>query len=857
MRQYRSIKGEHKDAVLFFRLGDFYEMFEHDAKEVSKILNITLTTRHGIPMCGIPYHAASSYIPRLLKAGRKIAICEQTLLPKGGKGIAERQVVEIITPGTVIEEDYLDSKSNNYLLSLGGTAKTGSISFIDVSTGDFQCTSFPWDRVNEVLRKELWRIQPSEIIIQESLYDENQTVRRILEERKRVTVNRIPDWQYDIENAYKGLTGLFGTQSLKGFGINENDPAIFSAGVLLEYLNETAKAVLPHIRSIRPYTDTQYLGLDESTQRNLELVRNLQDGSSQFSLLDVLDHTRTPMGGRVIRTWILRPLLSKREIDLRLDAVGRFYHNQILLNRLRELLSSVQDIERLSARIGMDKAHGKDLLSLLNSLSAIDQIINVFSGWEDRIDAGDPGKDSRNGITELIVKLENAVHEDPSVVLTEGRLIRRGFSEELDGLRNLRENSKAVLDEYLKEEKEHTGIQNLKIKYNKIIGYFFDVSKGNLSLVPGNFIRRQTLVNGERFTTDTLIELEAKMNSASEKALDVEKKLFIEFRDSLKSEIPLIQDLGEYIGKLDVLSSFAHSATLYGYTRPEVHENTELKIVEGRHPVVEKNLPPGDFIPNTLEIGAKVKRFALITGPNMAGKSTFLRQNALITLMAQIGSYVPAGEATIGIVDRIFCRVGASDNLARGESTFLVEMNETANILNSATEKSLVIMDEVGRGTSTNDGLSIAWAVCEYLAKLKSRTLFATHYHELTQLKTKGLFNLSLEVLENEGEIVFLKRIKEGPSGNSYGIHVAKLAGIPGEVLSRAGNILAELTKREKELPESGGDAVRSGDTVQNELFEISEIIIDEMRSLQIDACTPIDALNMIARWKKELRRKS
>ena len=634
MRQYRRIKGEQKDAVLFFRLGDFYEMFEHDAKEVSRILNITLTTRHGIPMCGIPYHAAHSYIPRLLKAGKKIAVCEQTVMPENGKGIAEREVVEIITPGTVVEEDYLDSKSNNYLVSLSVLRNTGSLSYIDLSTGEFRCTSFPWADIGDFLRKELRRLKPQELIIQESIYDDDDTVRRILGEKKSLIINRFPDWNYSLDDSYTRLKAQFGTASLKGFGIKEDAPEIFGTGVLLQYLTDTSKSLLTHIQSISSYSDSDYLGLDDSTQKNLELVQNMQDGSSQFTLLDVLDHTKTPMGGRLIRKWILQPLNDMERIQSRLDAVELFYHNQMLLNRLREHISGIQDIERLGARIGLDKAHGKDLLSLKNSLANAFETMQALEGWDQQSPFWKPQKDVVGKIGDLQTLLCAAVHEDPSVVLTDGRLIKEGYNADLDKLRKLRENSRSVLDEYLEKERRESGIANLKIKYNKILGYFFDVSKSNLGNIPEHFIRRQTLVNGERFTTDSLIDIESSLNSASEDALEMEKTLFLELREQIKGYIPALQSIAEYIGVIDSLGSFAYSATIHGYTKPTVTADDELKIIEGRHPIVEKNLPPGDFIHNSLTLNGKHRSFALITGPNMAGKSTYLRQNALIVLMA-------------------------------------------------------------------------------------------------------------------------------------------------------------------------------------------------------------------------------
>ena len=680
MRQYKALKRKSGDAVLFFRLGDFYEMFEKDAREVSALLNLTLTKRNGIPMCGIPYHASQGYIARLLKLGKKIAICEQITLPAGGKGIAERDIVETITPGTVFDEDFLESKRNNFLAALGVYRNALSFSYMDCSTGEFAATSFSLETGYEDLGSELARLSPREILVQESAFEESPYLSRLLSEYPSLLLNRFPDWNFDISDSYRKLTEQFGTVNLKGFGIEEDDPALYTVGVLLDYIKESSKSLLPHLRGIVRYSLQEYLTLDETTQRNLEIIRNMQDGSGRYTLLETLDFTKTAMGGRKLRYWLTRPLVNTDEINRRLDRVEMFYRQQMLLNSFRETLSSILDLERLASRLATDKAHAKDLLGIRNSLDRFFELLGVEEDWHAEDLLPKLEDDTRKNLEEVKGLIDSAIHEDPSVLLSEGRLIKAGYSADLDEMRELKTNSKRVLDDYLAEEKRKTGITNLRVKYNKIIGHFLEVSKGNLELVPEHFIRRQSLVNSERYTTEELGELEVKLNNAVESIIDKEREIFLEIRGRIKSNIDDLLESASIIGETDCAASFAYAATAYGYTRPEIDASGLLKIESGRHPVVEKHLPPGNFVPNGIAIDPSERNLILLTGPNMAGKSTYLRQTALIVLMAQAGSFVPAGEARIGIVDRIFCRVGASDNLARGESTFLVEMNETANI---------------------------------------------------------------------------------------------------------------------------------------------------------------------------------
>jgi DNA mismatch repair protein MutS len=829
-------------------MGDFYEMFRSDAVEVSRLLNLTLTKRHGIPMCGIPYHASQNYIGRLLKAGKKIAICEQISLPKDGKGIAERDVVEIITPGTVIDENFLDQGANNYLAAIGRSGEFLSIAYIDLSTGEFLASKIPWKEKNEKLKRELMRISPKEIIVQESMFDEE--IDRILESNRAV-LNRYPDWNFDLDSSRLKLERQFNVASMKGFGFSDKDAELLSAGVLIEYVEETSKSLLTHIRTLSSYTEKDFVSLDEATQKNLEIIRNMQDNSGSFTLIDILDYCKTAMGARKLKNWLLKPLNKKSEIEMRHEKVASLYKEQVLLSDLRILLAGILDLERLSARVAMEKAHAKDLtaikLSLLNIME-VEGLLRGFAGGKLSL----LSSDEMLQIKTLYELLDISIMEDPSILFTEGRLIREGYNKDLDKIRGLKKNSKTILDEYLQKEKESTGITTLKIKYNRMIGYFFDISKGQLPLVPDHYIRRQSLVSSERFTTETLISLESEINNSSEKIIDMEKDLFFTIRAEVKEYLDLLMDVCSGISNIDCLQSFAHCATIRGFSRPVMTDNGRICIKEGRHPVVEAHLPAGEFVSNGIDFDNSEKPFALITGPNMAGKSTYLRQVALIVLMAQSGSFIPAASGSeIGIVDKIFCRVGASDNLARGESTFLVEMNETANILRTATSHSLIIMDEVGRGTSTNDGLSIAWGVSEYLMEdIGAKTLFATHYHELCHMNHEKMFNLSMDVKENKGNILFLRKIKEGPSNNSYGIHVAGLAGLPHSIITRSKSVLSYLESR---LNDSEIDIPEKVEENSSFLFNDSEVIVDEIKSIDLNNLTPLEALNKINNWKKIL----
>lgn len=854
LEQYLKIKGEHKNEILFFRVGDFYEMFFDDSVEVSRLLNLTLTHKGAAPMCGIPYHAAKIYIARLLRAGRKVVICEQVGDPKA-KGLTERKVVEIITPGTALESEYLEGNSNNFLAALSVTHGCAGFAFIDVTTAAFSATSWRSSEMAEQFPKELGRCSPREILLPQSLR-QNKVIQDSLAQYPAMSISYYPDWDFNAELSYKKLVEQFKTASLLSFGLEKTSAEVASAGFLLDYLAKTTNTVVPHVKSIKVYKDTNYLIIDDSSRRNLEVVANLRDGSVQFSLLECLNFTRTAMGCRMIRQWLLYPLTDVQKINARQAHVQLFYENRNLMDSVREKINPILDIERLAGRIAMDRAHAKDLQALKASLVAWLKARNELSDFDFASIDDAPA-------VEIIDLIQNAICEDPATSLTEGRIIKAGWSDELDHWRNVRDNFGQILSDYEAEERERTGISTLKIKCTNAFGYFIEISKGKLSSVPADFIMRRALVNGDRYTTPRLQELEHELNEAGTKILELERDLFVEIRLKLHDYVSYLMQTASEIAYTDAASSFAKAAVLNNWIRPEVVNSGVFNVKKGRHPVVEKHLPSGEFVPNDLNISADSsdgKTFCLITGPNMAGKSTFLRQNALISLLAQTGSFVPAEYAEIGVVDRIFCRVGASDNLARGESTFLVEMTETANILRSATEKSLVIMDEVGRGTSTEDGLSIAWAVSEFLLNnIKCRTLFATHYHELTRIEHKKLELLCMEVAEQGESVTFLRKVKVGASENSYGIHVAKLAGVPEAVIKRANEILCHIQNVAEnkpvldEIPEYHENESIRQEPVAPGLFSDEEIVLDEILSADPDNMTPLAALQMISRWKKAL----
>ncbi len=867
MQQYARAKREHRDAVLLFRLGDFYEMFAGDAEEASRLLGLTLTSRQGVPMCGVPHHASRGYIARLLAAGRKVAICEQVKLPEGGKGLAEREVTEVITPGTATESEFLRGAENNYILAVGrlGSAQgpqRGShiaASYADVSTGEWWLQELPRgnDAGKGALARLLARVEPREVLVQESLAEEH-AILQLLQAGDRL-VNRIPDWSFNVQDGVGRLRRHFGVQSLKGFGIGDQSVTPAAAAVLMEYLEDTAQPLLAHLRSVSTYEESSFVGLDENTQDNLELVRNLRDGTTAYSLLEVLDHTLTPMGKRRLVQWLRSPLREVTHIRNRLGDVRMLFENQRLLNTVREMLDRIHDLERLAGRLAMERSHAKDLTAVATTVRRSLEVMQALQDTSTELQspevAGVVTDTLRAAVAQVADLIERAVLDDPSTLLTEGRMIRPGYSDELDRLQALKDNSETYLAEYLEEERSAGGIASLKLRHNRVLGRFLEVTKANAARVPAHFIPRQSLSGCDRFTTERLSELESELNEAAERVVELERSLFLSVRAQVAAHVDALVSLARVVSAIDVLQSLAAAAGARGYVQPEVAASTELSIEHGRHPVVEAHLPAGSFVPNSLNLDERDHRFALITGPNMAGKSTILRQTALIVLMAQIGSFVPAERARIGVVDRIFCRVGASDNLARGESTFLVEMSEAAYILRTAGRESLVIMDEIGRGTSTSDGVAIAQAVAEYLAHhTGARTLFATHFHELSSLRLPGFYNLSLRVRERDGRIVFLRQIQPGPSSESYGVHVAGIAGVPRAVVDRAEELLRSHHARAAPAHTPPAPE-RLPATTQRLLFPAEEVVAKRLRSLNLDSLRPIDALNELAALKEELER--
>ncbi len=853
MEQYSRIKGQYPDAILFFRLGDFYEMFRKDAEDAAPILGITLTQRQGIPMCGVPHHAASTYVRRLLDAGRKVAICEQLKLPEGGRGIAERGVVEVVTPGTAMEEEFLSDGEHNYLMALYCRSEICYSAFLEVSTGEIFFRRFDLSRAVEEVRRDVATFSPRELLVQESLLGDGPKELRFVIKELPLLTNRFPDWSFDLREGLSGLKRALGVATLRGFGVENDDPEVAACGVLLKYAEESVGRPLTHLRSLVRLEELAVVGIDEATQRNLELVRSGVDGSSRYTLLSVLDYTRTVIGHRLLKRWILSPLQDTDGIRQRQDKVEFLYRNQLLLSEVRRTLSGFLDLERLASRVSLGRAHGKDIAAIRESLRRFLALCDLFAG-SDGLPIAVPPED-QVALGGLLAYLDAAVVETPATSKSEGNLIREGFDEQLDELRDLNANRQELLDEYGRDEQERSGIASLRIRSNRVLGLFFEVTRKQSALVPDYFVPRQTLSNVVRYTTVHLGELESKINEAQEEALELEGRLFDRVLAEIDSKVALLQRCAVVAAEIDAFQSLSWAATRNGYSRPTVDSTRRVDIHEGRHPVVEAHIEAGTFVPNTVSLTPEIPCM-LVTGPNMAGKSTVLRQTALITVMAQMGSFVPAAECRIGAVDRVFCRVGASDNLARGESTFLVEMTETANILRNASARTLVIMDEVGRGTTTADGRALAQAVLEYLlAQLRCRTLFATHFHELTLIENPHLRNVSLKAIEEGGSLVFPRNLTDGPAGTSYGVHVAAMAGLPGPVVDRARRILEESKDAATPEPRGAIDGAEAADRggPGEGLFSEGEMVIGELGSLRLEEITPLEALNTLARWKSRL----
>lgn len=864
MQQYFEIKEKYKHCLLFFRLGDFYEMFFEDAVIASKELEITLTGKdwgqpERAPMCGVPFHSADGYIARLVEKGYKVAICEQVEDPKAAKGIVKREVVRVITPGTVVDTISLDESKNNYILSIYGNSAGYGIAVCDVTTGEFQTTEFSSIQAAAKILDETARFSPAEVICNDAFL--SNPLAKEIGERFHLFLNDIDSRMYEYTTAKEMLQKHFRVKTLEGYGLKKKLFAVSASGALMWYLNETQKNDLSHISNLKYYTTGDFMLLDISSRRNLELTETMREKSKKGSLLSVLDKTQTAMGARLLRKWVEQPLLSVEEICKRLDGVEELFEDLFLREEIKDILRSMYDFERIMSRVVYQNANGRDLVALKNSIENLPLLKQILARCKSSY------------LTELYHQLDTlenihaliaqSIVEDPPFSVREGGMIREGYSDDVDTYTKAKRDGTTWIHQLEEKEKEKTGIKNLKVRFNKVFGYYIEITKSNLDAVPENYIRKQTLANGERFITPELKELEELILGAEDKITTLEYELFCEIRNAIASEVERIQYCAHTVAVLDCLQSLAEVAKSQNYAKPVVDDGDIIRIIGGRHPVVEKMMA-GQFIPNDTYLDEEETRLAIITGPNMAGKSTYMRQTALIVLMAQMGSFVPAEEAHISIVDRIFTRVGASDDLSAGQSTFMVEMTEVANILHNATAKSLLILDEIGRGTSTFDGLSIAWAVLEYIAdqnQIGAKTLFATHYHELSELEGKlsGVKNYCVAVQEQGEDIIFLRKIQRGGADHSYGVQVAKLAGLPNKVIRRSGQILkqlnaADITKKTKKI------AVESKENMEEtakqvDMFHVAEHqMIDEILKLDVMAMTPIEALQTLFELQKKAK---
>lgn len=870
MQKYLETKEEYKDCILFYRLGDFYEMFFEDAKTVSRELELTLTGKNcGLeeraPMCGVPHHAVEAYLNKLIQKGYKVAICEQVEDPKLAKGLVKREVTRIVTPGTNLDMQALDDSRNNYLMCVSFIADRYGLSVCDVTTGEFYTTEV--DEPKKLL-DEIYKYSPAEIVCNDSFLLCGIDIDD-LKYKLNAAVYALEAWYFDDELCERRIMDHFKTDRVTCFGLNSKECGMISAGALLSYLYETQKNSLAQIRTIKTYDVSEYMVLDSATRRNLELTETIRDKQKRGSLLGVLDRTKTAMGGRALRSFLEQPLIDKERITLRLDAVDELLKNTVTREEIREYLGPVYDLERLMSRVIYKSANPRDLLAFGSSLKMLEPIKEQMKDFTSKELNGLYGElDTLDDLYDLIA---SAISDEPPLQIKEGGIIREGYNETVDSLRNAKRDGKNWLAQLEGRDRERTGIKNLKIKYNRVFGYYFEVTNSFKDMVPSDYIRKQTLANAERYTTDELKELEDKILNSEEKLFSLEYDLFCEVRDTLADNIERIQKTASVIARLDVFASLAHVAEKNRYCRPSINERGVIDIEKGRHPVVEQMINSDMFINNDTHLDNGKNRISIITGPNMAGKSTYMRQTALIVLMAQIGSFVPAQSANIGLVDRIFTRVGASDDLASGQSTFMVEMAEVANILRNATKDSLLILDEIGRGTSTFDGLSIAWAVVEYISNPKllgAKTLFATHYHELTELEGKldSVNNYCIAVKEQGDNIVFLRKIVKGGADKSYGIQVAKLAGVPDFVIDRAKEIVEELSDNDitvnvksiaekKEEKKSRVKRLDEVDLNQMSLFDTvtDDDVISELKELDLNNMTPMDALNTLSKLQNKL----
>jgi DNA mismatch repair protein MutS len=865
MQQYLDAKNACGDALLLFRMGDFYELFYDDAKTAARVLGLTLTSRekgaNPIPMAGFPYHQLEGYLGKLIAAGHRAAVCDQVEDPKLAKGLVKREVTRVVTPGTLTDDALLDPRESNYLAAVvdgskgaASSSESVGIAWAELSTGRFFATVCPTER----LADQLARIQPSECLVSE------QAPALPPQVAKSILLTRRPNWAFSYEGALDGLTKHFGAKNLEGFGFDRDDePAVRAAGAVLDYLRETQKVSLEHLDRLTPYRLGASLEIDEATRRSLELTRTLRDGRREGTLLDAIDRTVTPMGSRLLGEWLANPLTCVEHISARLDAVQELISDTVLCRELRDQLKQVYDLERLLARVTTGRASPRDLKFIGGTLAGLPKVKAKITGRKSnllrRVET------DLDLLPDLRAKLEVALNDECPLSSRDGGFIKANYRQELDALRDLASGGKAWIARYQAEEAKASGIANLKVGYTKVFGYYLEVNNSQREKVPDRYIRKQTLVNAERYITPELKEYEEKVLTAEEKAKEFEFKIFLELRDEVQASSKRLQTTAELLATLDVLLSLAELARERNYCRPQLVEAPVLDIRDGRHPVLDIMQPEGKFVPNDTLASPQEGVILLITGPNMAGKSTYIRQVALISIMAQMGGFVPAKSATLGVADRVFARVGASDELARGQSTFMVEMTETARILNTATARSLVILDEIGRGTSTYDGVSLAWAIVEYLHdRVGCRTLFATHYHELTDLAASlpSVKNLNVAVQEWEENVVFLHKIIPGAADKSYGIHVARLAGVPREVNERAKQILAQLES--EHLDESGRPKIaargkkRPRGDMQLSLFgPAHHPLLDEIKEIETDRLTPLDALLLLRQWKDRLAKEA
>lgn len=855
LKQYVTIKKEYPDSILFFRLGDFYEMFYEDAKVASKVLGITLTSRNKsgknpVPLCGVPHHSAEPYLAKLLKEGYKVAVCEQVEDPKAAQGVVKRRVVRVLTPGAILDTEKLDSKTNNYLASVYVNKNSYGLAYTDISTGIFRTTSF--DSFEDLI-DELSQIEPKELLLQDDA-GRGDIPQAEFTQSLDTLVTELDSWVWDLDSAKELLLDHLSAKTLEPFGLDGHPDSISASGALIQYLKDTQMEEMPPLDEPKFYEKSQYLLIDDSTKRNLELLKTIREGSEEGTLFWVLDETMTAMGARLLKFWISNPLINIKEIENRLDGVGEFKSKSRLKSDLRVVLKEISDIERLIGRISTTSGRPRDLGSLRDSSSHITEIKNKLEGADTKIlkqiaDNIDDLSDIRGMLKEVLV-------DEPPLSSRDGGIIRDGVNTELDELRLIRRDGKKWIAELEAKEKASTAISSLKIGYNRVFGYYIEVTKTHQSSVPEHYIRKQTLVNAERYITQELKEYEEKLLGAEDKILDIERELFEGIRIKVASQSERVRRTASLIATIDVLCSLSEVAEKYDYVRPRVSDSKVIELKNNRHPVIERMDLGERFVPNDIKLDPDENQVLIITGPNMAGKSTLIRQLALSVIMAQMGSFVPATHAEIGITDRIFTRVGASDNLAKGHSTFMVEMVETAYILRHATDRSLVILDEIGRGTSTFDGMSIAWAVAEYLHDLGSRTLFATHYHELAELviSKKRTKNYNIYVKDSGDKIVFLRKLIPGATSHSYGIQVAKLAGIPQGVIKSARKVLHNLEKSQTELRNSilGGQASLFTEK-ENRDEPAENPLIEEIKELDTNSMTPLDALTKLAELKKKL----